>query len=244
MRRFHSIGFVTSLFLVSAGSVSLQFAAHAQTCDLALALAVDVSGSVDSDEYRIQMDGLAEALRDGIVAEALVQAHAKLLLVQWTGTSRHQVTIPWVQINDFDDLEALASRISNDPRRWRNFSTAIGEALAHTEEQFAQVADCRRKVIDVSGDGVSNEGISPERVRETLRQAQITVNAVVIDTGDDDLAEYFREHVITGGGAFVEIAHGFEDYPERIRKKLIRETSTQISSINVPRLVDDLASRP
>ena len=33
-------------------------------CDLALVLAVDVSGSVDAGEYQIQMGGLAEALRE------------------------------------------------------------------------------------------------------------------------------------------------------------------------------------
>lgn len=36
-------------------------------CELALALAVDVPGSVDEEEFRTQMDGLAAALRDPIV---------------------------------------------------------------------------------------------------------------------------------------------------------------------------------
>ncbi len=43
-------------------------------CDLALLLAVDVSGSVDPQEYRIQMDGLAAGLRDWQVRTALVEA--------------------------------------------------------------------------------------------------------------------------------------------------------------------------
>ena len=42
--------------------VCLAFLTLAQpvaACGLALALAVDISGSVDADEYQIQMDGLA-----------------------------------------------------------------------------------------------------------------------------------------------------------------------------------------
>ena len=42
----------------------------APACDLALALAVDVSGSVDVREFDIQMTGLADALRDSSIAEA------------------------------------------------------------------------------------------------------------------------------------------------------------------------------
>ncbi|MEO0864759.1 MAG: DUF1194 domain-containing protein, partial [Pseudomonadota bacterium] len=56
-----------------------------QPVHLALLLAVDVSGSVDKQEYRTQMDGLAAALRDGIVADALVAQRAQVALVQWTG---------------------------------------------------------------------------------------------------------------------------------------------------------------
>ena len=39
-------------------------ASPAAGCELALALAVDVSGSVEADEYRLQMDGIAAALAD------------------------------------------------------------------------------------------------------------------------------------------------------------------------------------
>ena len=40
---------------------------------------------VDGAEYRIQMDGLAQALRDAVVSEALVRSDARLMLVQWKG---------------------------------------------------------------------------------------------------------------------------------------------------------------
>lgn len=205
--------------------------ASAQTCDLALVLAVDVSGSVDPGEYRIQMDGLAEALRDGVVIDALIDAQAWVSLIQWTGSSRQSVSIEWSQMTDADAVETFAARVTTEPRLWRNFSTAIGEALQFSLSAFDTVPACRRKVIDVSGDGASNEGTEPKEFHKALRAAGVTVNAVVIETDQQDLTSYFWENVITGEGAFVMTANGFQDYPDRIRRKLQRETVRQVSKL-------------
>lgn len=203
--------------------------AQAKACELALALAVDISGSVDPNEYNIQMQGLANALRDGIVAEALIRAEAAVMLVQWTGSSRQDLTIPWTRVDSYEDIETLAQRIETAPRGWRNFSTAIGDALIFTLGQFADAPDCRRRIIDVSGDGPSNEGAEPLSVHPDLRQAGVTVNALAIEESETDLTAYFWENLIMGEGAFVVTANRFEDYPDRIRMKLIRETTAQIS---------------
>ena len=198
-------------------------------CGLALVLAVDVSGSVDTREYRIQMDGLAAALRDGVVADALVDRQARLTLIQWTGSSRQRQTIDWVPMLTRADVLAFAEQIENDQRRWRNFSTAIGEAVALSVDAFDAVPACTRRVIDVSGDGVSNEGITPDTLRPLLKARGIVVNALAIETDSTDLTGYFFENLIFGEGAFVITANGFEDYPEQIRRKLQRETTKQLS---------------
>lgn len=200
-------------------------------CDLALIFAVDVSGSVDTKEYRIQMDGLAAGLRDPVVSEALVRARAQLMLLQWTGASRQDVSIPWQEIRDFEDVEAMAQAIEALPRPWRNFSTAIGEALSVAASQFAPVSECRRKVIDLSGDGPSNEGPSPPSAKPQLSALGVTVNALAIEESEPDLTAYFYENVIHGEGAFVITASGFEDYPDRIRRKLMRETTRQTAAV-------------
>jgi len=212
-------------FTLAAGLV----ASPARPCGLALALAVDVSGSVDRAEYTLQMKGLAEALRDSVVSEALVRSEAAVLLVQWTGTSRQDLSLPWTRIRDFQDVETLANRISAMPRTWRNFSTAIGEALRFTLEQFDSAPPCRRRAIDVSGDGVSNEGIEPTGMHPALRAAGITVNGLAIEESSSDVTGYFWENLIVGEGAFVVTANSFQDYPDRIRMKLLRETTRQIS---------------
>ncbi|MDJ0630769.1 MAG: DUF1194 domain-containing protein [Rhodobacter sp.] len=201
----------------------------ARSCGLALVLAVDVSGSVDPREYDIQMQGLAEALRDPVVSEALVLAEAAIMLVQWTGSTRQVVSVPWTRTRSFEDIEALAVTVDGTQRKWRNFSTAVGEALDFAREQFAGAPACERKVIDVSGDGVSNEGIEPRALHAALRAENITVNALAIEASVTDLTAYFWENVITGEGAFVATADSFDDYPARIRQKLIRETTKQLA---------------
>jgi len=203
----------------------------ALACDLALALAVDVSGSVDSNEYRLQMDGLAAGLRDPIVSEALVRAQAQVMLVHWSGSTRQVTSIPWTQIAGFGDLEQLARAIEVSPRPWRNFSTAVGEALLHAGAGFAQVPECHRRVIDVSGDGPSNEGVAPAEVQSRLREWGITVNAIAIEATEPELTAWFFENVIRGEGAFVITARDFHEYPSKIRRKLLREVVEQTAGL-------------
>lgn len=204
-----------------------------RACDLALLLALDISGSVDAHEYAIQRDGLALALNDGLVAEALVQAEAQVAVLQWTGSTRQSITIPWRQMRSFADVQQLARAVAEDARVWRNFSTAIGEAMQVGLQSFEEV-HCARKVMDISGDGASNEGIEPSQMAATLREAGIVVNGLVIEGADDDLTGYFWENVITGEGAFVVTANSFEEYPKRIREKLIREIVPQMSRFSDP----------
>ena len=207
-------------------------AAPAFACDVALVLAVDVSGSVDPRDYRVQMDGLAQALADPQVAEALYRAEAQVMLIQWTGTSRQTVSIPWTRIDSYEAAQELAVTVANAPRAWRNFATAIGEALemAITAFDAPEVAGCRDRVIDVSGDGVSNEGAPPEEVRHWAVERGITINALAIEQTEAGLTAYFRSNVIAGHNAFAMRAATFADYPDRIRAKLLRELPDQVAS--------------
>lgn len=218
---------------VATAALAVGFAVTggANACDLALVLAVDISGSVDTQEFNIQMQGLANGLRDGVIAEALVNAKAAIILVQWTGSTRQSVSVPWVQVRSFDDIERLADQIEGTERRWRNYSTAIGEALEFSLELLQGAPVCKRRVIDVSGDGVSNEGIEPVDVAPGLRRANVTVNALVIEGDGDDLSAYFWENVIGGEGAFVVTANGFGEYAEKMRLKLRREITKQVSRL-------------
>lgn len=215
--------------LISAG-IALAPAPSA-ACGVALALTVDVSGSVDAREYQLQMGGLADALRDGLVADALISEKAAVMVVHWSGQSRQGVVVPWTRVDSVADADNLALAVEAVPRAWRNFSTGIGEALAFTANQFGAVGDCERKVIDVSGDGKSNEGAPPEDIKDALAAAGFVINGLAIEGETSQLTEYYRDRVIAGPNSFVLPSFGFSDYPEKIRKKLIREVTKQVSSL-------------
>ncbi len=202
----------------------------APACDVGLVLAVDVSGSIDPLEFKVQQTGLAAALRDGVVVEALVAGEAAVAMLQWTGEGRQAVSVPWMRVRSGAGAERLARAVEAAPRRWDMYSTAIGDAMVASREMFRDAPDCRRRVVDISSDGISNEGAPPSGARALMAGAGITVNALVIETGEIDVTGYFRENVITGAGAFVVTANGFEDYPARIRQKLIRELAIQVSA--------------
>lgn len=208
-------------------------ASAARACEVALLLAVDVSGSVDHREYAIQMEGLAAALADPVVSEALVVSRAQVMLMQWTGSSRQEITIGWTEVADFATADALAAAVATAPRRWRDYSTAIGEAMALGIAAFDDpgVAACARKVIDISGDGISNEGSEPDQMRDRAARRGITVNALAIEASETGLAAYFRAHVITGPGAFALRAADYRDYPRRIRQKLLREVAEPLAAV-------------
>ena len=211
-----------------------MFTSPVVACDLALVLAVDVSGSVDRKEFTIQMQGLSAALRDGVVTDALVSHKARVTVVQWTGSTRQRQTLPWKAMTDAAAVADFANAVDQNPRHWQNFSTAIGEALEYSAALFDEVPQCTRRVIDVSGDGVSNEGIAPRDQLAALRRAGITVTAIAIETDETDLTAYFYENLIVGEGAFVVTASGFADYPAQIRRKLQRETTKQVSFVTRP----------
>ena len=228
--RLARIGAVLRMRAVQGSVIAaLGIAPPVHACEVALALTVDVSGSINETEYRLQMDGLAAALADGAVAEALVRAQAQVAVIQWSGKSRQDVTIPWTSISDFADVDALAADVQASIRPWRHFSTAIGEVLSLAHQMFGSV-DCARRVIDVSGDGRSNEGADPAVLRDQLAREGITINALaILGASDDSLPGYFRDNVIVGPNAFVYVAAGYADYPRAIRRKLLDELTEPVS---------------
>src|SRR5262245_16193972 len=77
--------------------------ASAQDVDLQLLLAVDVSPSVDADEYALQIHGLADALRHPDVINAISLAAPNgvaVALMQWAGPREQVLSVPWAVVRD------------------------------------------------------------------------------------------------------------------------------------------------
>jgi len=219
-------GVVKTALIALSGMFAPSLAA---ACSVALALTVDVSGSINEQEYRLQMDGLAAALQDPVVEDAMVTANATLMLVQWSGASRQRVSVPWARMNSRADVAAFARAVKVTPRAWNQFSTGIGNALNFTAAQFESVPDCTRRVIDVSGDGYSNEGPAPKSVAAALALQGFQINGLAIEGDEFELTAYFKANIAAGEGAFVFTAANYADYPRAIWRKLLAELVVPLS---------------
>ena len=199
-------------------------------CETALVLAVDVSGSISTDEYGLQMQGLADALADPDIVHALVGGQDKLALLHWSGQRNQRLSLPWQHMRSPADVAALAASIRQIKRPQDHTDTAIGEALFVSLALFSDVPDCQRFVIDLSGDGVENSGFTLPAARAEVEANGVTLNAIAIEqvASDTILTTYFRNFVVTTGG-FVITAHGLADYPRAIRVKLLRELTKALS---------------
>jgi len=193
-------------------------------CDTALLLTIDVSNSIDTAEYRLQTDGLADALLDGEVAEALLQGNVALAVVQWSGMERQDWSIPWARMNSQADIDEFAIKARTMPRAFVQSDTAPAEAIRFAATKFDLVPDCARRVIDVSGDGTANSGADVRQARNEAEQMGITINGIAIESMGVAITGFFERAIITRDG-FVITARGHREYPDAIRRKIIRETA-------------------
>ncbi len=146
--------------------------AAAGACALELVLAVDVSGSIDSSEFALQTNGLADAFENPSLVAAIGEIEGGVLvtMTHWSGSTRHRRMTRWHRLSDAPSMARFAAEARGAERAWRNYSTAVGEALAHAAEVSATAPEtCKRRVIDVSGDGVSNEGETRLRLHLCLK---------------------------------------------------------------------------
>jgi hypothetical protein len=114
--------------------------------------------------------------------------------------------------------------------------TALGEAMRFGAALLDRAPPCDRRVLDMAGDGQSNDGPLVSNVRAELDFDRITINALAIGQHEQGLVRYFQTYVIGGPGAFVELAERQIDFPPAIRRKLLRELSgPEIGGLAVPR---------
>jgi Ca-activated chloride channel homolog len=198
-------------------------------CETALVLSIDVSGSIDSADYRLQTEGLSFALTDPEVAEALVRGQVALAVVQWSGPGQQALALDWQRMLTPRAVTAFAARAAGMPRVFKGSDTAVGQGLSFALAQFAGVPDCKAQVVDVSGDGQENAGFTDAEARAEAIAAGVTINAIAIEEPGPafPITRYYQGWVITPGG-FVMTARGLQDYAATLRLKLLRELTRPV----------------
>lgn len=218
--------------IVSAVFFAESSKPKAQTCDLALVLAMDASSSVNSDEYALQMKGMASALLDTEVRDAILSLGGMYMAAfEWNGRMNQKMLFNWSQLNTEADIFALAEALAKHKRNSTKSPTALGSALGYAHRLFPKLpTPCFRQVIDVSGDGLNNEGVKPKQVLAMWDFSEITVNGLAIngsdplhDSAHQDVMTYYRQNVLHGSGSFLVIAENFQSFEEAMKKKLLKE---------------------
>ena len=211
--------------------------ARAETAvDLQLVLAVDVSRSIDEVEAELQRRGYIESLTSDRVLDAILGGEHKriaLCYTEWAGQHYQVIVIDWTMIDSPLAARRFAEKLAEAPRTSQSW-TAVGAALAHAGQRFDKSGYVsKRRIIDVSGDGRTNDGPPAEQVRDALVTLGVVINGLPVMMNRNNfgrppdlmLDKYYEDNVIGGPGAFSIVARDFADFSRAVRTKLVREIS-------------------
>ena len=164
------------------------FAAELPQVDTALVVSVDVSNSVDQQRYKLQMEGIAAALEDSSVVQAITNGpNGGILFSMVTWADRPDFTLPWTKISSKEEAQAVAARIRKLPQITGEFTCMTRMMRSVNDKVVSQIpATAMRIVVDVSGDGPDNCNAEEpiETVRDELVANGVTVNGLPINEGD------------------------------------------------------------
>ncbi|MGL4321277.1 MAG: DUF1194 domain-containing protein [Paracoccaceae bacterium] len=224
--------FRTFTLVVSLAFIAPQAQAQAQSdcADLALVLAIDSSGSISAQDFALQRQGYAAAFADPFVQSALQSAGVvDVALVLWGDSEMAPQVSPWMRIAHPDDALQVMGQLMYVPRTVSG-NTGIGRGVTVALDMLEDPAQCAvRRVINVSGDGQETLTARPVNhvplaiARQRAADMGVIINALAITRDDPDLAGWYRDHLITGSGAFVMSANDFGSFGAAIIQKLGRE---------------------
>ena len=234
-RIWTGLGIVVCMVIVFNLLLAISIKARSQQVDLLLMLGFDVSQSVDPQEYNLQIHSYADALLDTRVQRLLLSQTSAILVYEWAvGQS---LVINCQIIRDASHLLEISNTIRTHSRNYNiGQMTAIGNAIVFAVNSLNECPVADRIVLDISGDGISNEGVEINFARDMAASHDITINTMPIldpistdpydgSNRNEGLVAYFRNHVQLGYHSFTMVANSFEDIREMLVKKLVMEVS-------------------
>jgi hypothetical protein len=228
---------VFALAVISTTALSMP-AVAADKVDLLLVLAADVSRSVDDPKFRLQRSGYAAAFDNARVLDAIRSGATRsvaVCFIEWSGVVSQKVVIDWTVISDEKTAREFGDRLLEAPRSFAD-RTSISAGIDFSMAQLARSPyESTRRTIDVSGDGTNNSGRDVTLARDEAVAKGVTINGLVIlsesptpwnpehTNPPGGLANYYRNNVVGGPGAFVMVAENFNSFGRAIINKLIAE---------------------
>ena len=202
--------------------------AGAEAVDVALVLAIDVSGSVSQDRIQLQIEGYAAALNSPTFMQSVAGGRLgriALTFVEWAEAGRETQAVGWQVIQTAADRDRFVKTLLAAERPFPGF-TSISGAIDYSARLLRQSGlTSLRQVIDISGDGVNNDGREVTAARDDAVAAGMTINGLPIVEVNPDLEDYYRQNVIGGPNCFLIVAHDMDSFAEAVLRKLLVEVA-------------------
>ncbi len=222
------------LLLALCGAAAAQESRPSVSVDLELVIAVDVSGSMDREEFLLQRSGYGQAIRHPDFVRAVTSGDTRRIAVtyvEWSGPSWQKIVVPWRLIDGVESAEAFAAALDSEPLVIAR-GTSISAAVAFSAALFAaNEYESARQVIDVSGDGPNNYGFPVTEARDRAVGQGIVINGLPILIRPSpivpDVVRYYFDCVTGGPGSFVLPVRKAEEFALAIRRKLILEIAAR-----------------
>ncbi|MBP0021855.1 MAG: DUF1194 domain-containing protein [Cyanobacteria bacterium SBLK] len=227
---------------IAAGLFAASPALSATMVGTELVLSVDVSDSIDSDEYILQQQGYVDAFRNTDFIEIVTGIPGGVAVTLQMWSTNVADSIGWYHITDAASANAFADAIEAIDRP-EAAKVGTGTNIAAALTSAAALLDSNdfigRQVIDISGDGRQNVGAGcnvnnqdssactslVESARDVILAQDITINGLPVLADVPDLDNYFQQFVTGGEDSFIQIAAEFEDFNEAISQKVQREVT-------------------
>jgi hypothetical protein len=165
----------------------------------------------------------------------------ELAYVEWAGDSEQKLVVNWTVIRNAADAGAFAILLTGAPRSFVG-RTAIGSAIDFSFALFPETSfTTDRRIIDVSGDGTSNQGRAVTTARDAAVEGGAVINGLTIfnrraaalggylaqhTNPPGGLAQYYRDNVIGGRGSFVVPIDDFNSFADAMTRKLVNEIAS------------------
>jgi hypothetical protein len=200
------------------------FAPAAMASSYALSLVMDVSGSIDTNEFLLQKQGYADAISnliptDGSVAISVIEFGRN-----------NNLSIGWTVIDSVAARDSLVASILALSRSGINTSyTAIGDAITAADSSFGSlVGTWDYCIIDVTTDGSNNYGLSPVTAAQNVVDSGDTdvVNALGIGTSTTPNFAYGTNY--DGSAAFAMLTPDFASFNTALEEKFTKEVPVTV----------------
>ena len=213
----------------------ISAAAQAQAApevDLLLVLAMDASGSIDGDEFRLQREGIAESITHPAILAAITANPRRAIAIamtEWGSPGGAALVVDWYRVGDAASAQVFANAVLAAPRSRQSYN-AIGDAISHAATLIAAAPfRANERVIDVAGDGpdMRSSILAPD-ARDAAVAQGITINGLAIEIapvtrGNEPLHVHYERNIMGGPGAFVMVAETRRDFARAMRAKMLRE---------------------